>query len=259
VDRPRSLAAGNVDASGRVHQGERHRRQQGGDPVEERLAGAGTGQVEEDPSLGLFDLCCHFEERENHGRGLGLGQGGVLSGLPTQGMMEDIGRTGQEATQTVGQERRRRRAGAVEITFPGLAIICAMAAGAGEVLVQHLRRRGGQRGHDATGGIASGHHCGVEHHAPGAGPRRRRLVARRIETAPGREPLTVGRCQSGPLLLQTARFWEERFRVTEQAGVPGSTKDTIGPAPGGHHVHDLGGRARAVATDQAMSMGPALT
>jgi hypothetical protein len=130
-------------------------------------------------------------------------------------MMEDLGRTGQEETQTVGQARRRRRAVAVEITWHGLAIICAMAAGAGEVLVSPLRRRGGQRGHDETWGIASGHPFGFEHPAPGAGPRRRRIVERLIETATGRESLTVGRCQSGPLLMQTARFLAERFCVTE--------------------------------------------
>jgi hypothetical protein len=174
-------------------------------------------------------------------------------------MREDRGRTGQEETQTVGQERRRRRAVAVEITLHGLDSIFAIAAGAVEVLVQHLRRRGGQRGHDETGVIASGHHFGFEHHAPGAGPRRRRLVELLIETATGREPLTVGLCQSGPLLMQTARFLEERFRVTEQDSVSGSTKDQIGPAPVGNHVHDLGGREMAVATDQDMSMGPALT
>jgi hypothetical protein len=174
-------------------------------------------------------------------------------------MMEDRGRTGQEETQTVGQERRRRRAVAVEITLHGLAIIFTIAAGAGEVLVEHLRRRGGQRGRDKTGVIASGHHCGFEHHAPGAGPRRRRRVELLLETAAGREPLTVGLCQSGPLLMQTVRFLEERFRVTEQDGVPGSTTDTIGPAPVGNHVHALGGRAMAVATDQEMSRGPALT
>jgi len=67
VDRQRSIAAGNVDASGRIPHRDRYRRQQGGDPVEKRLDGAGTGQVEEDPILVLFDLYRHFEERENHG------------------------------------------------------------------------------------------------------------------------------------------------------------------------------------------------
>jgi hypothetical protein len=77
---------------------------------------------------------------------------GGLSGMPPHGMREDSGRTGQEETQTGGQERPRRRAVAVVIPWHGLASLCAMAAGAGALLVQHLRRRGGQRGHDETGG-----------------------------------------------------------------------------------------------------------
>jgi hypothetical protein len=58
--------------------------------------------VEENPVFVLFALCRHFEEGEHHRRGLGLGQGGVLQCLPTQGMMEAICRTGQEETHTVG-------------------------------------------------------------------------------------------------------------------------------------------------------------
>jgi hypothetical protein len=53
--------------------------------------------------------------------------------------MQDIGRAGQEEPQTVGEERRRRRAVAMEIAFHGLDIILAIAAGAVEVLI--LKRR----------------------------------------------------------------------------------------------------------------------
>ena len=88
--------------------------------------------MEEDPVLVRFDVCRHFAEREHHGRGLGLGQGGVLEGMRTPGMMEDRRRTGQEETHTVGQARRRGRAVAVESTWHGLDIIVAMAAGASE-------------------------------------------------------------------------------------------------------------------------------
>src|SRR5207244_5580734 len=100
-------------------------------------------------------------------------------------------------------------------------IIFAIAAGAVEVLVQHLWRRGGQRGHDETWVIASGHNFGFEHHAPGAGPRRRSIGELLIETATGRDALPVGLCQSGPLVMEPACFLEERCRVSEQDGVPG--------------------------------------
>ena len=126
--------------------------------------------MEEDPILVLFDLRRHFEECQHHRRGLGLGQRGVLSCMRTQGMMEDIRCTSQEEPHTVGQERRRGRAVAVKITFHGFDIIFAIAAGAVKVLVQHLRGRGRQRGHDKTRVIASRHNFGFEHHTPGAGP-----------------------------------------------------------------------------------------
>ena len=40
--------------------------------------------------------------------------------------------------------------------------------------------------------------------------------------------------------MQTARFLEDRFCLTEQDGIAGSAKDKIGQAPVGNHVHDLG-------------------
>ena len=43
------------------------------------LTGQELGQVEEDPVLVLFDLGRHFEEGEDHGGGLGVGQGGMCS------------------------------------------------------------------------------------------------------------------------------------------------------------------------------------
>jgi hypothetical protein len=36
----------------------------------------------------LFDLGRHFEEGEHHGRGLGVGQRGLLQRLGAQGMMQ---------------------------------------------------------------------------------------------------------------------------------------------------------------------------
>jgi hypothetical protein len=134
-------------------------------------------------------------------------------------MMEDIRCTSQEEPHTVGQERRRGRAVAVEIAFHGLDIIFAIAAGAVEVLVQHLRGRGGQRGHNKTRVIASGHDFGFEHHTPGAGPRRRSIAALLIEATTDREPLAIGLRRRGALLMETTRFLEDRGGVTEQDGV----------------------------------------
>ena len=74
--------------------------------------------------------------------------------------MQDIGRTGQEEPQTVGEKRRRRRAVAMEIAFYGLDSILAIAAGAVEVLVQHLRGRGRKRRDHKTWVITRRHHFG---------------------------------------------------------------------------------------------------
>jgi hypothetical protein len=62
VDRQQSIAAGHIDASGRIPHRERDHRQQGSHPAQERLDGTGTGQMEEDAILVLFDLRGNFEE-----------------------------------------------------------------------------------------------------------------------------------------------------------------------------------------------------
>ena len=64
-------------ASRRVHHGQRDKRQPGRDTVQERFDRAGTREVEPDTILVLFDLGRHFEEREDHGGGLGGGQCGL--------------------------------------------------------------------------------------------------------------------------------------------------------------------------------------
>ena len=65
--------------------------------------------------LVLFDLGYHFEEGQDQRRGLSVGQRGMLKGVCAQSVMQDIGRAGQEEPQTVGEERRRRRAVAMEM------------------------------------------------------------------------------------------------------------------------------------------------
>ena len=64
--------------------------------MSERLDRAGTGEVEADPILGLFDLRCHLEEGENHRGGLGVGERRVLQRMRAEGMVEDIGSTGEQ-------------------------------------------------------------------------------------------------------------------------------------------------------------------
>ena len=61
--------------------------------MQQRFDGAGTREVEEDPVLVLFDLCCHFEEGENDRRGLGLREWGLLERRGAEGMMQDLGGT----------------------------------------------------------------------------------------------------------------------------------------------------------------------
>src|SRR5262249_6304725 len=116
-------------------------------------------------------------------------------------------------------EGRRGRAVTLQITLHRLDIVFTIPAGAIEVFVQHLGWGGRKRGDDKAWIIPCAPDFRLEHYPPGAGPRRRRIAKSLIETATCREPLTIGLCQSGSLLMQMARFLEEWFRVTEQDGV----------------------------------------
>lgn len=107
------LRGASVETSGRVHHEDRDSHQQGCDPLQEPLDRAATRQMEADPILVLSDQGGHFEEREDDGGGLGVGQGGVPKGLGPQGMVEHVRGTGQEQPHGVGAEGRRRGAVAV--------------------------------------------------------------------------------------------------------------------------------------------------
>ena len=88
--------------------------------MQQRFDGAGTWEVEENTVLVLLNLGCHFEEGEDHGRGLGLGQRSLLECLGAEGMMQDIGGTRQQEPHGVRQEGRGGGAVAVEVTaIPG--------------------------------------------------------------------------------------------------------------------------------------------
>ena len=143
--------------------------------MQEPFDGAGRGQVEEDPVFVLLDLRRHFEKHYNEGRGLGGGERRVLQRVRTQGMVEHIRGTGQEEPQRVGEERRCGGAVAVQVAFDGLDIIFAIAAGTVEILIEHRRRGGLQRGDHKAWVIARRHDFGLEHHAPRLGPGRRAI------------------------------------------------------------------------------------
>ena len=101
--------------------------------------GARTREVEEDPILVLFDLSCHFEEGEDHGRGLGLGQRGLWERLSAEGMMQDRGGTRQQKPPGVGEEGRCGGAVAVESTLDRLDMVFTMPARTVDVLIHALR------------------------------------------------------------------------------------------------------------------------
>ena len=83
--------------------------------MEEGFDRAGTGEMEEDAILVLFDLRGDFEEGENDRRGLGLREHGVLQGVRAQGMVQGIGRTREHQPHGVGQEGGRRGAITAEV------------------------------------------------------------------------------------------------------------------------------------------------
>ena len=112
---------GRPATSRRVDPGAWDKIQQGRYTVQQRLDGAGTREVEEDTVFVLFDLRRDFEEGQDHGRRLGVGQRGLLERLGAQGMMQDIRGTRQEEPHGVRQEGRGGRAVAVEVTLDGLA------------------------------------------------------------------------------------------------------------------------------------------
>ena len=137
--------------SRRVDGGEWDEIEKGRHTVQQRFDGAGTREVVEYTVLVLFDLGSHFEEGEDHSRGLGLGQCGLLQRLGAEGMMQDIGGTRQQEPHRVGQEGRRRRAVAVEVTLDRLDVVFTGPTRAVEVLIHALRRGSGPGGDDKAG------------------------------------------------------------------------------------------------------------
>jgi hypothetical protein len=130
-----------AQVSGGVEGGYGDGGEQCGDPAQQRFDRARCRQVQENPVLVLFDLGCHFEEGEDHGAGLGRGEGRVGERVRTEGMVQDLGATRQQKPRGIGQERRGRGAVAVEVALDRLDIVFAIPSRAVEVFVHVLGRR----------------------------------------------------------------------------------------------------------------------
>ena len=230
--------------------GDRDRRQPSGDTIEERLDRASTGEVEEDPIFVLLDLGRHFEEGESHRQGLGLGSCGVLSCLRPQGMVQGIGRTGEQQTQGIGQAGGRRGAIAVEVRLDRLDSVFAIPAGAIEVFVEHLGCGCFKRGHNKTWVIARPHDFGCEDDPPGWCPRLRGRDDLGREAAPGRRRLVMGLGQRAPLVMETPRLREGGCGLAQQDGMAREAKDNRGPASLRDHLDHLRRGTMTIATDK---------
>ena len=215
--------------------------------------------MEEDPILVLLDLCRHFKEGENHRRGLGLGQCGVLSCLRTQGMVQGIGRPGEQQTHSIGQEGGRRGAIAVAVRLDRLAIVFAIPAGAIEVFVEHLGCGRLKRGHHKAWVIARPHDFGLEHHPPWLRPGPRGIDELVIEAAPGRRCLVMGLGERDPLVMEPPRLLDDGSGLAEQDGIASEPKDTIGPASMRDHLDHLWRGNMTLATDKDVRVRPVVT
>ena len=190
--------------SRRVEHGEGDESPQGRHTVQQRFDGAGTREVEEETVLGLFDLRRDFEEGQDPGRGLGVGQRGLLERWGAQGMRQDIRGTRQEEPHGVRQEGRGGRAVAVEVTRDGLDRVFTMPTRAVDLLIHPLRRGGPQGGDDTARGVASDHDLGFENDPPWLGPGRRGRGELGIQTAAGGRAHAMGLREGSTLLVQTA-------------------------------------------------------
>ena len=212
--------------------------------------------MEENPVLVLFDLGGDFAEGEEDGRGLRLGEGGLLSGVRTEGRMEDRGGTCEEEPHRMGQDSGGRRAGAVEVMLHRLAIVFAIATGAIEVFGAPLGGRRLQGGHHKAGVIVLLHDFRLEDDPPGLRPGpcgRDKLV---IETATRRGRLTMGLGQRDPLAMETPRRLQSGRGLAQQDGLASEAKNTIRPAGGDDDVDALRGGTMTLAADQHVGVGP---
>ena len=106
--------------------------------MQQRFDGTRRWQVQENPVPVLFDLRGYLEECQDHGSGLGRGEGRVRERVRPEGMVQDVGTTGEEQPCGVREKGRGRRAVTVEVALDRLDIVFAIAPSAVEVLVHVL-------------------------------------------------------------------------------------------------------------------------
>ncbi len=129
--------------------------------------------MQEHPVLVRLDLGRHFAQGEDHGAGLGRGEGRVGEGGRAEGMVEDVSSARPQESRGVGQERRGRGAVTLEVMLHRLDSVCAMPSCAVEVFrhVLGCRRLPGR--HNQTRLIARGHAFRCDDHPPWLSPRGR--------------------------------------------------------------------------------------
>jgi len=139
-------------ASGRVQDGHWDEREQGSDPLQEPFDGQDVGRWRRIRSLYCLICVRHFEERHNEGGGLGGGERRVLQRVRTQWPWWST-----YAAQARRSRRELARNVVAEVRSLGrshgtaLNIIFAIAAGTGEIFIEHRRRGGRQRGDTKRG------------------------------------------------------------------------------------------------------------
>ena len=171
--------------------------------------------MQEDASLVLFELRGHFAEGQDHCRWLGLRQGGMLQSLRAQSVMQAIGRTGEEESCSVGQDRRGRCPVTTEGTLHRFDRTVAIAPCAIEDFIHLLWRGGLQRGAHKARVVTHRHDCRFAEDPPRLGPGRGGRGERLIEAAPDGRALALRPCQCSPLLGQCAGLLQEGSGVAK--------------------------------------------
>lgn len=199
-----------LKTSGGVQGGDRDGGEPCGDPAQPRFDRARGRQVQEHPVLVLLDLGRHFEQGEDHGAGLGCGEGRVGERVGAEGLVEDIRGARQQEPRGVGQERRRRGAVTMEVTLDRFDIVFALPSCAVEVFIYVLGRRLLSGGHDKAWIVARGHDFGFHDHPPRLLPRGGGIGEVLIDAAARGRLRAMGLRQGGPLLEEVADLLHDR-------------------------------------------------